>query len=184
MALFKTAKRRRSRQGDEDRAIVTLDLLTGLCGYWTGTRREFDADERATGASRAETRGSFCVTFELNPERTHVISHNEGTRPGQRVQNFDVWGREASTGELVRTIFTNGARQTNAYDISQLDCDRRRSTWRLVMETVSWDEGRPCEIRYEISRERNHLHLRLSRRLISQGAGYRLVVQANLVKVN
>lgn len=182
MALFKTAKRSRSPQGKKDRAASALDLMAGLCGYWTGRRRVVDPDERVTSASPVEARSDFSVLFELSPEGTHVIAHNDGRSAKRDAENFDVWGPDATTGELVRTIFTDGARQSNAYEISRLETNRRRDAWHIVMETVSWDEARPCEIRYEMSRNRKQLNLALSRRLISQGTDYELVSRANLVR--
>lgn len=122
------------------------------------------------------------MKFELNPERTHVIAHNEVSGQQGCHQTFDVWGREAGSGELFRTIFADGARQTSIYDISRLDLGRARRTWRIVVETVSWDEARPCEIRYEMSRANNQLDLRLARRLINHGADYELVNRAILTR--
>lgn len=180
MAWFRKAQRKGSPRAEKDRASVALDLLTGLCGSWTGTRCDYDPDQRVTGADRTEVRRSLRVDFELNPEGNHVIAHNEVGGQRRRNRNFDVWGRQASTGELFRTIFADGTRQTSVYDASRLDLGRDRRTWHLVMETVSWDEARPCEIRYELSRARNQLDLKLSRRLISHGADYELVSRASL----
>lgn len=182
MALFRKAQRKRSPRAEEDRASVALDLLTGLCGAWTGVRCDYDPDQRVTSAGGAEVRRSLRVEFELNPAGTHVIAHNEVSGRQHRNRNFDVWGRQASTGELFRTIFADGARQTSIYNISRLDLGRARRTWCLVMETVSWDEARPCEIRYELSRARNQLDLKLTRRLINHGADYELVNRAILTR--
>lgn len=182
MALFRKAQRKRSPRAEEDRASVALDLLTGLCGAWTGVRCDYDPDQRVTSAGRAEIRRSFCIEFEFNPERSHVIAHNEVSGQHGCHQTFDVWGREAGSGELFRAIFADGARQTSIYNISRLDLGRARRTWCLVMETVSWDEARPCEIRYEILRNRDQLDLKLTRRLINHGADYELVSRAILTR--
>ena len=182
MALFRKAHRKRSPRAEEDRASVALDLLTGLCGIWTGVRCDYDPDQRVTGAGGVEIRRSLCVEFELNPERTHMIAHNEVSGQQGCHQTFDVWGREAGSRELFRTIFADGARQTSIYDIARLDLGRDRRTWRMIVETVSWDEARPCEIRYEISRTRNQLSLRLARRLINHGPDYELVNRASLTR--
>ncbi len=182
MALFRKAHRKRSPRAEEDRASVALDLLTGLCGAWTGVRCDYEPDQRVTGAGDTEIKRSLCVEFELNPERTHVIAHNEVSGRQGRHQTFDVWGREEGAGELFRTIFADGARQTSIYNIARLDLGRDRRTWRIIVETVSWDEARPCEIRYEMSRNRDRLDLKLTRRLISHGVGYELVSRAVLAR--
>lgn len=182
MALFKKTQRRPPTRRREDRATAALDLLTGLCGFWAGVRSDFDPDQRLVSSGSEKTKRRFRVDFELNPEGTHIIAHNEVNGEVRTARNFDVWGRDASTGELFRTVFANGIRQTNIYNISSLERDRNRHIWRIVMETVGWDEGRPCEFRYEISRTRNQLSLRLNRRLISHGAGYELVSHVSLTK--
>lgn len=182
MALFRKAQRKRSPRTEEDRVSVALDLLTGLCGVWTGVRCDYDPDQRVTRAGSAEVRRSLRMDFELNPERSHVIAHNEVSGQQGCHQTFDVWGREAGSGELFRTIFADEARQTSIYDIARLDLGRDRRTWRIIVETVSWDEARPCEIRYEMSRLHNQLDLNLTRRLINHGADYELVNRAILTR--
>lgn len=182
MALFKTSKRKQNR-AKEPPAFRALDLLIGLGGVWSGVRQDFDPDDRILAAAPTGESRDFCVEYELNPEGTHVIVHNEVSAGGRIDQTFDVWGLGAGADELIRTAFSSGTRQSSAFEIKSLDTERTGRTWHMILETVSWDDGRPCEFRYELSRGSNRLEIRVSRCLINEGPVYEVLSQARLTKV-
>lgn len=182
MPLFKTAKRKKAAPAPENKAELALDLLCGLDGYWYGVRREWDPDRSDGAGSVTHDDKDVRMLFELNLEGTHLITHTDTAGTTVNVRNFDVWGHDATSEELIRTIFIDGARQINAFAVGAIEEGRDRRIWRLVLETVSWDEGRPCEIRYEISRSRGHLDLKFKRRLINKGSNYQMVSRVKLVR--
>lgn len=182
MPLFKTAKRKEAAPEPENKAELALDLLCELDGFWYGVRRDWDPDRSGAQASGAHDDTDVRMLFELSLEGTHLIAHTdiEGTKVN--VRNFDVWGHDAASKELIRTIFVDGARQINAFAVVAIEEEHDAKVWRLALETVSWDEGRPCEIRYEISRSKGHLDLKFKRRLINEGSNYQMVSRVKLVR--
>lgn len=178
MALFKTAKRKKTNPARQDRAATALGLLSGLVGYWEGARRDWDPDlGRLREADKAVN-----ALFELNLGGTHLIAHMDMARGEATRRNFDVWGRDAATCELVRTVFTDGLRQSDTFAVTSVDTGRDPRVWKLVLDTISWDEGRPCEIRYQISRVNRNLDMRVDRRLISSGMKYEKVSHIKLAR--
>lgn len=178
MALFKTAKRKKANPAREDRATVALGLMYGLVGYWEGARRDWDPDQgRIREADKAAS-----ALFELNLDGTHLITHMDMVNDEAGRRNFDVWGRDAVSCELVRTVFTDGLRQSEALGVTSIDTRRNLRVWKLVLETISWDEGRPCEIRFQISRVNRNLDMRVHRRLISSGMKYEKVSHIKLTR--
>lgn len=178
MALFKTAKRNQVRPTQGERAARALDLLCGLAGYWEGVRREWNPDE---GGLRENDR-TLSTLYELNLDGTHLIAHTNVSGDVASLHNFDVWGRDDASAELVRTVFSDGLRHSNAYAVSSLKTGRDPKVWQLVLETISWDEGRPCEIRHQITRSNSRLDLKVERRLISSGMEYENMSQAKLTR--
>lgn len=178
MALFKTAKRKKENSAKEDRATIALGLLTGLVGHWQGVRRDWDPDQ---GGLR-EADKVVSALFELNLDGTHLIAHMDMANEEGRLRNFDVWGRDGDSCELVRTVFTDGLRQSEALGVTLIDVGRDPRVWKLVLETISWDEGRACEIRFQISRVNRDLDMRVDRCLISSGMKYEKVSHIKLTR--
>ena len=69
--------------------------------------------------------------------------------------------------------FTEGAFRQWGYDVAAEE---------FPEETISWDEGRPCEIRYQISRVNRSLDMRVDRRLISSGMRYEKASHTKLTR--
>lgn len=178
MALFKTVKRKNANPVRQDKAARALGLLFGLVGYWEGVRRDWDPDQRRL----READKAVNAVFELNLAGTHLIGHMDMANEVATRRNFDVWGRDAASCELVRTVFTDGLRQSVALGVASIDTGRAPRIWKLVLEAISWDEGRPCEIRYQVSRVNRNLDMRVDRRLICSGAKYEKVSHIKLTR--
>ena len=178
MALFKTAKRKKTNPARKDRATTALGLLSGLVGYWEGARRDWNPDQgRLLEADKVVN-----TLFELNLDGTHLIAHMDMANEEAARRNFDVWGRDAMSCELIRMVFTDGLRQSDTLGVASINVGRDPRIWKLVLETISWDEGRPCEIRYQISRVNRSLDMRVDRRLISSGMKYEKVSHTKLTR--
>lgn len=182
MALFRKVQRKPQTRQREDRAVAALDLMMDLQGRWAGPQSSFDPDERKSGAQLLELRKFLCMDFDICPEGTHLIAHSKVRGETPLARHFDVWGQDERTRELVRTTFAHGNRQTNIYDVSSLEANRSRRCWSIVLDTVSWDEGRPCEFRYELCRNGSQVKLKLDRRLINQATDYEPVNRASLIR--
>lgn len=175
MGLFrKSAKSGQTRQ--TSRAEWTVSALRSLYGAWAGTVRDWDPDygdhvDRKVGLRIGEE------------DASHLCFHYWVSEGRKTHRFFDVIGLDARDDELTCSRFADEAREAHFFRIADCEVGPARGDFSVILETTSWAEARPCEIRWLITRSGKELTLTTERALIGGVGDFQKVSEMKLTPV-
>ncbi len=176
MALWSFRQTQRRKTPHVDRTQHYLTLLSGLVGCWQGVFS--DARNGAYGGNRS----NVSLKVEPTPDGWFFLNHYSYASNLGRTGEFTVLGVDPASGELGVTNFSGGVQDHVSCNVQEIDGSEKRRDWRMVLETVAWDDARPAQSRFTYHLSKNTLTIQKERRLINQG-DYEVISTYRLTRV-